>query len=609
MDPAQSQVSEMKHVTHHIIHDPYSIMPLAIGLASSTCLMIIFLISINCPGPHPFTFIAIMIPDSLILWLPMLILWPKWRWTNPILLSLAAIFFYCNTLYFRNFGDIMSTSTLALGNTIDKLIIRSAISSAKFSDILFLVPSIISAMSIATMRKSSCSNRLSWKLKCACIIACIFMAAICQHKLYRNTIGFARDRGIDIENISYAQRFQMFFDSETIVTEQIARHGITLGLITDYVFNFNELKPAPQEIINEISDWGIQNSACTLDDNHNRQIKNVIFIVVESLNSIAIEWNHNNRLAMPVLNALTLDSSSISFSSVIPQVGSGRSSDGQMMYLSGIYPSIRTPMPAISPDGPYPSIARIPTFSGNTIEMIPESETLWNHRRTSKGYGFKKLYSDIVKSDYSVSVDSVLLTIAADSILESEQPFFYFITPVGMHDPYDKFPIETWISDIAGLDYRDKIYLEACAAFDKALGTFLQRINNSSLKDNTLIIIASDHEARVSCLSPAMSDERIFFAMLNSGLKGFKCNEIVGQIDIFPTVIDALGLWNHTRWHGFGTSLLQNIPGFAIRHDRTIAGDSTSNKDLIDRQLRAIDVSQKWINATNKQLIMTSLGD
>ena len=155
---------------------------------------------------------------------------------------------------------------------------------------------------------------------------------------------------------------------------------------------------------------------------------------------------------------------------------------------------------------------------------------------------------------------------------------------------------------------RDRNYLEVCAAFDKALGTFVARMRQTQKWENTIVVIVSDHEARRMCLSPSMSDDRLIFTILNSGLPGFTNDDTVGQIDVFPTIVDAMGLWDSVTWHGFGKSLLREIPGFALRHDGSIAGNAMSDTAGIAKQQRATELSYKWIVADNKRDLLDSLG-
>ena len=67
-----------------------------------------------------------------------------------------------------------------------------------------------------------------------------------------------------------------------------------------------------------------------------------------------------------------------------------------------------------------------------------------------------------------------------------------------------------------------------------------------------------------------------------------------------------MGLWDSVSWRGFGSSLLREIPGFALRHDGSVVGDTTKS-DMIERQRLAVELSQKWIYANNKKEILDSL--
>lgn len=426
------------------------------------------------------------------------------------------------------------------------------------------------------------------------VIGYVIIVLVAQSRLY-----FARYK-YDQSSVEEFLGFQMNFNI------LLSDHGASAGYILDYINSRSYFKEMPVESIREIENWS-QAAGTQNEDKDSVSNKNLILIIVESLNTTAVEWNYKGRMAMPQLNMLMSDSSAITFTSVLSQVGNGESSDGQMLYYSGIYPSAGVPMALISPQGPYPSLAQL--YPKNSFESIYEPRgTWWNHGITNKAFGFKRIYDDLGESHtvdhYS---DSLLFAKAKTILSRAKSPFFSVITTIGTHGPYTCGYNNVWFSDLNFKDSRDKNYLEVCAAFDTALGNFINWMKKSGLWEKSIIVIASDHAAVENMLSKDMRTQRVIFTILNSGHTGFVCDKVVGQIDVFPTLIDIIGVGSKTKWHGFGHSLLDTIPGFAIAHDGSIVGDTVDKSKDFYRQLKAIDLSQQWIRATNKKELLLKL--
>jgi phosphoglycerol transferase MdoB-like AlkP superfamily enzyme len=582
-----------------------------------------------------------LIPEAMLICLPAALLGRRWRYTTPALLALSALFHYANILYFRNFNTLLSVSILTLTNTIDNTIMRSALASVRWFDIILFTPVLLSFLSVFLF-SDRFPKATSRKLKLTAIAATLLTFTATQAKLYIGFIKSTSDlRGISIANI------RDFYSYKTSLLSAVNTVGLTPAYTSDAYRAINmRLRSAPisDTSISEIANWSAdgKNVPQTSSDTISGKRPNLIFIVVESLNTKAVEFSYNGRYVMPTLHSLIADTATISFTSVYPQAGNGRSSDGQMMYYSGIYPSNGLPMCVVSPEGPYPSLARTVYGSALSHEFIAEKPGLWNHSITSKAFGFGSLHHTLADDTPNDEADTKLFDVISKMLPKLKAPFFAAITTMSMHDPYILTQIadkSSWIADI-DIDDRDKAYFLTCANFDKALTNFIASLKSSGIWDNSLIVIASDHEARRHFLSREMSDDRLMFAMINSGRKGFSCNDIVGQIDIYPTVLDALGQWDSTTWHGFGTSLLRNIPGFALRLDTSVATrpttssiattDSDTSADhpvsadhhdsavcpglsvrpdslQIARQRRALALSQEWISATNKSALLNTL--
>lgn len=576
----------------------------------SALLIATFLVMAGMRWQHPLTFAAQLLPEAVLITLPAVMLWPRWRYFHPALLTVVALFFIVNILYLRNFDDLLSISMLRLGSSsFNALVVRSAMASLRPLDVLFVVPVI--AAYVAANRLGPHVPPIALRTKIAALLLTIMALFAGQVKHFRDTSRWLTASGQFASNWSLQKRLATYFDSNLTPKDAVGRLGLTAAYLLDayraYAIyaSIAELQRADME---EIASWQSSPSLGICSSQH----KNLLLIVVESLNSRAIEWTCNGRSAMPYLNSLLADTTAISFTSICPQTGKGRSSDGQQAYYSGLYPSQREPMCVVAPNGPFPSLPRqLASWGYTSVEIIFEEPYVWNHQLTNKAFGFDSLYHSLSVSNVPrLAADSLLLQASASIVAQMPEPYFAVVTTIAMHDPYNEVAGQPSLAAL-GIgqegDQRDLLYLEYCAAFDRALQQFMARLQASPQWNNTIVAIASDHEARELCLSPAMSDNRIFFALLNSGRQGFHSDGVAGQTDVYPTLIDALGLWDIASWRGFGMSLLRGMPGFALRPDGTIVGDTIGRSDAVARQFRALDLSQRWIRAANLNDILQTV--
>ncbi|MDE6098349.1 MAG: sulfatase-like hydrolase/transferase, partial [Muribaculaceae bacterium] len=253
------------------------------------------------------------------------------------------------------------------------------------------------------------------------------------------------------------------------------------------------------------------------------------------------------------LASLAAESSSIVFRKMQAQVNHGRSSDGQFIYNTGLLPLRDNVVAKRYPSADYPSVAKALGYECAS-EVVGEKPTFYNHSITNLSYG----YSGFVPATDEWLSDRQILANAADEISRLRQPFYCEITTLDMHDPYNHAIDEpTAISSAHGFDKRDLNYYEQVHIFDSLLADFIKSLKAKGLYDNSVIVIASDHEPRKSALSengPISSD--IFFMILNSGLPGgLKSDRIIGQVDVMPTIIDVMGVSGY-KYPGLGHSVI-----------------------------------------------------
>ncbi|MFW6345820.1 MAG: sulfatase-like hydrolase/transferase [Halomonas sp.] len=119
-------------------------------------------------------------------------------------------------------------------------------------------------------------------------------------------------------------------------------------------------------------------------------------------------------------------------------------------------------------------------------------------------------------------------------------------------------------------DEEDILYSVECSAwlaFD-----LVERLETEGLLDDTLVVIASDHlTMRVSAWEQLVADERDnTFMLLGEGIEaGQRTHRESATIDLFPTILEAMGFTLEKRRAGLGVSLFAETPTLVEQHGLT----------------------------------------
>lgn len=119
---------------------------------------------------------------------------------------------------------------------------------------------------------------------------------------------------------------------------------------------------------------------------------------------------------------------------------------------------------------------------------------------------------------------------------------------------------------------------------DRALGEFVTQLRADSRFDNTLVMIMGDHEAlgtvrKELCNDPVgkqiVSDKSFVPLIILNAPFNLYHGKVMGQIDVYPTLLDLLGL-NDYWWRGIGESILDSHKAnFEVDPQLNIVGDTT----------------------------------
>lgn len=319
-----------------------------------------------------------------------------------------------------------------------------------------------------------------------------------------------------------------------------------------------------------------------------RHSGNVLLLVVESLNSKAFtDPVMSQARHTPVLDSLLSDHSTLSALNVVPQVSLGLSSDGQLIYNTGLLPTRDAVFCMNYAFDSLYSLAEA-LHPVRSAEVIWEAPALWNHGATTRTYGYDELHSYIVDHNFdyyayrtSPSRDYAVFDYGLSVMDTLPQPFYMLMSTMTMHCPFDDLSaLETAhpsADSISGTNDNLRRYHKMLTAFDTALGHLLTQLKQRGIYDNTMIFIASDHHINVGEELTYVNIEPIMFMALNSPACG-RHDELISQVDIFPTILHLTGRLHSSPWRGVGCSFLdrENFRPVAVDVRGNVHGSADS---------------------------------
>lgn len=548
-------------------------------------------------------FMLIHLGDAAVLLLPYWLLpprWRKWIWTVPVLLT---VWCFAQMVYNITYQEIMPYSSFLLTSNVSKVLIDSMIGLIHATALVTVFFTITAWMVYRKWLRRGVEQdkSLTMRRKCIVVAASLLVAMVTQ---------LATTYRIYYKDGSYTDFAEAVDELYTRIGGRYKGYFINHGFVAYTLHSIATAYEAPitKEEAAIIKQYIEKETPHYTDNPYSVGRKNLIIIIVESLNSWAINLKLDGREVTPVLNSLVADSTNIVALNMQGQVKNGRSSDGKFIYDTGLLPLLDKAVVMHYGDTPYPSIAK--ALNGyHAMEICMDAPGLWNIEGTNQSYGFKELYyqrqykEKLVANGYSI--DELLFEEAAHTIKATRQPFFAQIITATMHSPFDSPDVDTtWISQSKHYTPQVRNYLERTAYFDHHLGLFLQNMTQAGILANSVVVIASDHTELVDDVPdgrPSLSPSGNECALIIMGAKqGKHINDVVGQIDVYPTILDVMGA-NDYKWKGLGYSLLRTQVKSAAVFPQEIVGDTSSH--LVDHQRKAWDMSgliikKRWFEVT-----------
>lgn len=543
-----------------------------------------FITLLTCaPGSYDFvdTFagLAVVVADALMLSLPALFV-SKRKWILFAWIGVFDVFCIIQRMYAAVYMDLMPFSHLLLFDNVNTVLIDSAVGLLSIKDLLVFIPLLALIAVDWKLKGGKRYGKKSVILSIAVAFVGYFLAGV------NNVLAISND------DYSLLQPYTTVYKTRGYVCDN--------GLVPYAVFSFvNAVLPEnlSEEELAEVDKF-ISEIPKYRDNTYSQGEKNLIVVVVESMNSWLFNREVNGVRIMPHLDSLMRCEGTISALKVFPQVKDGRSSDGHFIINTGLLP-LSSGSVATSYCHPYPSLAKALKSKGYaSFNMVCDDRLAWNQEKLSYALGFDTIYDSTIGGKRLDRIeDCDMFSNAVQKLKAMPQPFYAQLVTISTHQPGYKTDKPTALSQYKIQTDRVINALENFHTLDVQLWEFIEELKANGLYDNSVIIIVSDHNdvnynEFAGVLERIPEDTYCSFIALNTNVSK-SLENVYGQVDIYPTILDIMGL-NDYRWKGLGYSMLREVqPNVAAYCDGTFAGYAQS--PLADRCKRAWKISSMII--------------
>lgn len=534
--------------------------------------------------------------DAALILLPYWLLPGRWRWSILIALWGMSAIYAIDSVYFRFTSECMPLTLLSQAAHADSLLLGSIRELLRAEDALYILwPAIATAAwCIRPIRRIVTNAHAGAGMRCICIALILALTARAQMHYtndYRWLFYYWNGTSMEFMEATRIRLIDRTSEFRCSRAASLRQSGVAVYMLTELydtacALHTPRLSAAKR---NSLEKFVLKKQATD-----SITTKNIVFIVVESLNAEAIGQRVGHEDVTPVLDSLLQAQGTISSLQVVPQVRDGISSDGQLLYNLGLLPLNSG---AASQNALYgkrlPALAVRLASTHYPIAVFAERGMVWNERDAYLAYGYRRvLTSDSVAAHYggmdTLGADDATLRYALRMAEASPKPFLMQILTSSTHYPFREKAAPDFEGGTQSGPERD--YLRCVRYFDRALGDFINGLRQRGLLENTILIVASDHHMNMdSVLTPL---NPIVFIAAGSG-HSLQVKYPVAQADIFPTVCDLAGV--RSGWRGVGFSILSEDACGAVDIYGTIHG--TPKPERIPHMHRAFAASDSMLRS------------
>lgn len=455
-----------------------------------------------------------------------------------------------NIIYSRFFHHYITISAITQSDAlINSVIFRSVVDSIELIDCYF---TIIILLFFLLINKTHIKNEIFQIRKVFIIIISVFVFDLGIHLIYSisnsqtRSLEYYRYRIHTLHLNTHRNSLQPNFVHFT----RGSFRTIAIELLSTIQGSVSLSKEQLSEI--EAFTSNIQRGTISKE---NPIPNNLIFILVESYMSFVSDIKINGQEVTPFLNSLQRDTTIYYNGHMNENVTIGESSDGQLIYVTGLLPLRSSITITRAKDICLPGLPKI--IARKSRMIIPTVASMWRQDEMCRQYGFDDLYTrDDIDEEHNDNLnDNQVFQLAMQKDHDYPDNFFSFIITMSMHQPYtEQIDTSFIIPSNEHISHELASYLNACHFTDQQIKKYFEHLKQNNLYDNSLIVITADHA--VHCTDFGGVTKELPLYIINA--KGLPLDNMwrhnCNQIDVYPTLLDLLGI--ECNWYGLGNSLL-----------------------------------------------------
>lgn len=528
--------------------------------------------------------------DAALIMTPYWLLSPKWRWTALLPIWLFALWGVSNIAYYRFWGDLIPPASVTMGGNVDGNLMEYGFSLLRPRDLLFLLIPSSSTFLYFFVKPQQCGS-FPIKYKIAFLCLSIMIGLCGQFSYFKSTYSWRNS----ISQRSFNEGLHDHFIGGYSGQNQLYTYNGAVYYGFRFIYDIFEVLSNSIELTNsqveEIKKF-LDNYTQQRDNNgtlHNLDSLNIVYIIVESLNSDMLHKNVEGFEIMPFLDSLASAEGTVLFDNVVSQTKASSSSDGHLLLMTGLLPPEKVSYSiTYGSKNKFPSIADVLPAHHKYL-LLADEGVCWNEGNTLRQFGLGQPLAIKDRPEYSIDIlgkDGAMFRQATDMLKEIKEPFFMTLMTISMHIPFKE---KAWkapdaIEKSERLSRREKDYANMCHHTDKYIREFVE-----SLPENTLVFIASDHSQHFTKNENEYVDTNGVFMAVNSG-RTAQISRVVGQVNIFPATIEILGR-SDSSYGGLAPSAFNPaVDGTIDSYEKIHGNPSPATLDTLRRAYKISDL-------------------
>lgn len=536
--------------------------------------------------------------DVMLILSPYWLLPPKWKWSAVLFVWLVPILCICNLAYFRFWSDLIPPAAITMGENVDGNLIRYGLALLKWNDLLFIIPPVVSSFMLIYLKPYK-SPPISPKLKGLLFGISFLLGVVGQISYFKTVVSqlHSRSRSTSfVEALNYHFMGVYSDQHKLYCTNGPLYYGLrfiidSLGLLRESLSLSDDQK---QEISDFLNLYRLGKENSDLSGNKGRDIclsdtMNIVYIIMESLNSDMVSKKIGDWKVMPTLDSLANSERSVVFDNVVSQIKASSSSDGHLLLMTGLLPPEKVSYSVTcGSKNTFISLAdALPNH--NKYLLLADTGVCWNEGNTLRNFGLGDPQVINDRPEYPIDVygqDGAMFLKAISMMKEVRCPFFMTLMTISMHLPFNEtaWPLPDILKSAEGMTQSEKNYANVCNNTDRYIGYFL-----NSLPENTIVIIASDHHQNVTSDG---KDAKAFYMAVNTG-RTERISRTVGQVNLFPATLEILGA--EMSYRGIAPSAFNPCVDGTIDSYGNVYGNPT--KETFDSLIEAYKISDLIIRS------------